>query len=248
MEDLVDVVRRNGEPAAWRGDPERHMRLSLGGGLEVRIDRERDQRHWNALPHFQVPHRLRVAVDVIRSLSDSPFDALILGWAAPSLDPDEARLLPGAERLSAYITVARRLPPSLPFGHVLALSLAGFALDVASIGPDEDGTEAEIHESLGRPKIAPLGRPDDPGGCADVSLRIQRILHLVNPITERPVDILEVEAPERPLHLFVSRWQLERDRIQAPQPGSRIDGTFLFTGRIAGGLPGPGAAARASFG
>jgi len=247
LEELIELVRREGEPAAWRGDPSRHMRLPLGGGLEVRIDRENDRQEWCVLPHFQVDHRLRVAIDQIRPLPDSPFDALVIGWAAPSLDPDEARSLPGAYRLSACVTDARRLPRSLPFGHVLALSIAGFALDVSSIHPDE-GAGAEIRESRARSRIAPLGAPEDPGGCAEVSLRIQRILHLVNPITGVPVEILQADAPERPLHLFVSRWQVERDRLPAPQPGWRIEGTFLFTGRIAGGLPGPGAAARASFG
>ena len=248
LDELVALVRREGEPAAWRGEPERHLRLPLGGGVEVRIDRENDGREWSVLPHFQVDHRLRVAVDQIRPLPDSPFDALVIGWAAPSLDPGEARSLPGAYRLSAFVTDARRLPRSLPFGHVLALSIAGFALDVSAIQPDEGVAGAEIRESRAPPRIAPLGAPDDPGGCAELSLRIQRILHLVNPVTGVPVEILQVDAPERPLHLFVSRWQLERDRLPPPQPGWRIDGTFLFTGRIAGGLPGPGAAARASFG
>ena len=248
MDELVELVRRRGEPAAWRGEPDRHMRMPLGGGLEVRIDRENGRREWSVLPHFQVDHRLRVAVDQIRPLPDSPFDALVIGWAAPSLDPGEARSLPGAYRLSAFVTDARRLPRNLPFGHVLALSIAGFALDVSSIHPDVGTAEAEIRESRARSRIAPLGSPDDPGGCAEVSLRIRRILHLVNPITEAPVEILEAEAPERPLHLFVSRWQLERDRMPAPRPGWRIEGTFLFTGRIAGGLPGPRAEARASFG
>ena len=248
LDALVELVRREGEPAAWRGEPDRHMRLPLGGGLEVRIDRESDRLGWGVLPHFQVDHRLRVAVDQIRPLPDSPFDALVIGWAAPSLDPDEARSLPGAYRLSAFVTDARRLPRNLPFGHVLALSVAGFALDVSSIHPDENSSQAEIRESTARSRISPLGSSDDPGGCAEVSLRIRRILHLVNPITGFPVEILEVDAPERPLQLFVSRWQLERDRISQPQPGWRIEGTFVFSGRIAGGLPGPGAAARANFG
>jgi hypothetical protein len=248
MEELVELVRRKGEPAAWRGQPDRHMRLSLGGGLEVRIDRESGRGPWNVLPHFQVPHRLRVAVDEIRPLPDSPFDALVIGWAAPSLDPDEARLLPGAYRLSAFVADARRLPRSLPFGHVLALSIAGFALDVTAIHPDEGDLDPEIRASRTRSRIAPLGAPGDPGGCADVSLRIRKVLRLVNPITNLPVEILEADAPERPLPLFVSRWQIERDRLELPRPGWRIDGTFLFSGRIAGGLPGPAAAARGSFG
>jgi hypothetical protein len=48
--------------------------------------------------------------------------------------------------------------------------------------------------------------------------------------------------------LFVSRWQLEADKLPAPRPGLRIEGSFLFTGRLAGGLPGPKQTARHSFG
>jgi hypothetical protein len=248
MDDIVARVLRDGEAAAWRGEPDRHLRLPLGGGLEVRIDKEDGRKHWSVLPHFQVHHRLRVAVDEIRPLPDSPFDALVVGWAAPPLEPEEARLQPGAYRLSTFVTDARRLPSKIPFGHVLALSIAGFALDVSYVGPDEGAFDASILDRDGGARIAPLGSPEDPGGCADVSLRIRQILHLVNPITGIPVEVLEVEAPERPLQMFVSRWQLEKDDLPQPRPGWRVEGTFLFSGRIAGGLPGPGRQARASFG
>jgi hypothetical protein len=248
MDEIVSRVLRDGEPAAWRGEPDRHRRLALGGGLEIRIDKEHGRKHWSVLPHYQVPHRLRVAVDEIRTPPDSPFDALILGWAAPPIEPEEARLQPGAYRLSAFVTDARRLPKKLPFGHVLALSIAGFALDVSYVGPDRDSIGASRSSGENEPRIAPLGSPDDPGGCADLSLRIQRILHLENPITGIPIEVLEVEAPERPLQLFVSRWQLEKDALPQPRPGWRVEGTFLFSGRIAGGLPGPSKEAAASFG
>jgi hypothetical protein len=238
IEDIVERVLRDGEPAAWRGEPDRHRRLALGGGLEIRIDRDHGRSDWSVLPHFQVPHRLRVAVDEIRAVPDSPFDALVLGWAAPPLEPEEARLQPGSYRLSAFVTDARRLPRRIPFGHVLALSLAGFALDVSHVGPEGDAA----------PRIAPLGSNEDPGGCSDVSLRILRILHLENPITRIPVEVLEVDAPERPLQLFVSRWQLEKDALPQPRPGWRIEGTFLFSGRIAGGLPGARKEVGTSFG
>ena len=104
ISEIVERVRRDGEPAAWRGDPEEHLRLPLGGGLEVRIDRSRGRGPWNVLPHFQVAHRLRVAVDEIRPLPDSPFDALVVGWAAPPIEPEKARFEPGAYRLSAFVT------------------------------------------------------------------------------------------------------------------------------------------------
>jgi hypothetical protein len=252
MEEIVSRVLRDGEPAAWRGEPDRHRRLALGGGLEIRIDKEHGREHWSVLPHYQVPHRLRVAVDEIRTPPDSPFDALILGWAAPPIEPEEARLQPGAYRMSAFVTDARRLPRKLPFGHVLALSIAGFALDVSYVGPDRGplggSLEGSILDGDGGARIMPLGSPDDPGGCAEVSLRIERILHLENPITGIPIEVLEVEAPERPLQLFVSRWQLEKDALPQPRPGWRVEGTFLFSGRIAGGLPGPRKEVAASFG
>jgi hypothetical protein len=105
-----------------------------------------------------------------------------------------------------------------------------------------------IMESEAGARIAPLGSPNDPGGCLDLSLRIRRILHLENPITGIPVEVLEVEAPGRPLQLFVSRWQLEKDALPQPRPGWKVEGTFLFSGRIAGGLPGPRKEVIASFG
>ena len=49
--------------------------------------------------------------------------------------------------------------------------------------------------------------------------------------------VLEVDAPGRPLDLFVSRWQLAADGFESPRPGWRIEGAFLFTGRVSGGLP-----------
>ena len=248
LDEIVACVLRDGEPAAWRGDPERHRRLVLGGGLEVRMDREPGQERWNVLPHYQVPYRLRVAIDSIRHLPDSPFDALLVGWAAPPLERDREHARPGAYRLCTYVTDARRLPAKLPHGHVLALSLACFALDVTYVGPDEGAHDPSISEREAGAAILPLGSPDDPGGCADVSLRIQEILHLVNPITGIEVDVIQVEAPERPLLLFASRWQLEKDGLPPPRPGWRIEGTFMFSGRIAGGLPGPRRTARGTFG
>jgi hypothetical protein len=269
LDDLVQRVLAQGEPAAWRGDPARHRRLALGGGLELRLDKEEGQKHWNLLPHYQVSHRLRVAVEEIRALPDSPFDALLIGWAVPPLGHESgrtpgngshaqptgeptrsggplARL--GAYRLSAYISDARRLPKKLSTGHVLALSIAGFALDVSYIGPDEGAFDPQILDEECGASIRPLGAPGDPGGCAEVSLRIQSIRHLSNPITGIPVEALEVDAPGRPLELFASRWQMEKDGLPPPRPGWRIEGTFMISGRIAGGLPGPRREVRASFG
>jgi hypothetical protein len=69
-------------------------------------------------------------------LPDSPFDALLLGWAAPPVEAAMHIASPGAYRLCTYIMDARRLPKSLAPGHVLAVCIAGFALDVSYLGPD----------------------------------------------------------------------------------------------------------------
>lgn len=59
----------------------------------------------------------------------------------------------------------------------------------------------------------------------------------MNPITRIPVELIEAESPGGPTILFASRSQLERDGLPAPRPGGRIEGSFAFTGRVAGGLP-----------
>ncbi|MFN0244432.1 MAG: hypothetical protein ACKVWV_16210 [Planctomycetota bacterium] len=244
LADIVARALRDGEPAAWRGTADRHRRLALGSGLELLLDRESEERDWSILPDYRVAHRLRVAVDEIRPLPDSPYDAWLLGWAAPRSAADdrhdgEASATPGAYRVSAFLTDARKLPRTLPSGHVLALSLACFALDVTYVGPDTRAPDARTADDGSGAFIRPLGAADDPGGCSDVSLHIREVRHLRNALTHESVDVLEADAPGRPLTLFVSRWQLERDGLPAPRAGWRIGGTFLFSGRIAGGLPGP---------
>ena len=69
-----------------------------------------------------------------------------------------------------------------------------------------------------------------------------------NRLTGLGVELLVCDAPGRPLLLFVSPWQLAGDGLAAPRPGWRVEGTFLFTGVIAGGLPGPKDSARGRFG
>jgi hypothetical protein len=251
-EDLVARIATDGEPAAWRGDPALHRRLPLGEGLELRMDKEPGQKHWNILPDFKVTHRLRVAIEEIRTLPDSPFDALLIGWAAPHA-PSHAssatsRATSGAYRLCAYLSDARRLPKNLPRGHVLAVSLAGFALDVTYLGPNDGVFDARVLDEESGASIRPLGAEHEPGGCAEVSLRIKEIRHLENPITHREVQVLEVDAPERPLQLFVSPWQLAKDGWQPARPGWRIEGTFMFSGRVAGGLPSTGPRSSSAFG
>ena len=96
--------------------------------------------------------------------------------------------------------------------------------------------------------IAPLGGADDPGGCVELCLRVQRVTGFTNPLNGARVSRLEVDAPGRPLTLFVSPWQLARDGLAAPRAGTWIAGTFVLSGRIAGGLGAPSGAARRRFG
>lgn len=240
-EGLLDFIHAHGESAAWRGDPENHRVLSLGGGLEVRADRAPDQSYWTLTPQFKVPHRLRLAVTSIVRQPDSPFDALLAGWAAPPIEapgrPASPASQAGAYRLSAWISDARRLGSRISPGHVLAISIAGFAVHVDRIIPNEEVRDPAILDGPAGASIRPLGSPDDPGGCCDVSLRIQAVRHIKNKLTGEPVEIAICDAPDRPMLLFLSPWQLKGDGHPAPQPGMRIEGTFMFTGRIAGGLP-----------
>ena len=238
---LVERARVEGEAVPWRGDPDNHRRLALGGGLELRVDREPGQDFWSLLPHFRSRQRMRVAVESLRAVPDSPFDALLTGWVAPPVPAESGPAqTPGAYRLTTWLTDARRLPRRLPAGHVLAVSVAGFALTVEYVGPNSGVSDPRWLECRRGAHVAPLGGADAPGGCSEVSLRVREIRHLRNAVTGRPVDLVVTDAPERPLVLFLSPWQLARDGLPAPRPGWRIEGAFLFTGTIAGGLPRPG--------
>ena len=235
---LIERVLNEGEGTPWRGPWEDHRMLALGGGLELRLEREAEFREWTLWPYYKVERRLRVTVDEIRKIPDSPFDVLLTGWAAPpiraTVGTGSGR--PGAYKLSTYLNDARRLPRGPHVPKVLAVSIAGFALDVNYLGPNVGVFDPLVLERESGASIEPLGGDEDPGGCAEVSLRIKTIRRLENPITGIEIDILTVDAPERPLELFVSRWQLEKDGLPPPRPGYRIEGTFLFSGRIAGGL------------
>lgn len=237
-EELIDLVRTSGEPAAWRGLPDDHRLLTLGGGLEVRADRDPGSAFWSVTPHFRVPHRRRLALTSIVRPGESPFDALLTGWGAPPT-PEEPLSdgRPGLYRLSTWITDARRLDGRLAAGHVLAVSIAGFAVHVERVIANEEVQHPLILERPAGAAIRPLGAPDDPGGCCDLSLRIRAVQRLRNDLTSEPVEIAVCDAPDRPIALLLSPWQLKRDGIQQIRPGLRIEGTFMFTGRIAGGLP-----------
>ena len=246
---IQERVRALGESVPWRGPSGEHLKLALAQGIELRLDQDEGEEFTSLLPYYAERCRIRVGIDEVRQIQDSPFDALLTGWVAPPSParPDSSGR-PGAYRLAAWLTDARRLPPRLDPGHVLAISVAGFSLDVNYIGPTEGSTRAEAHDLPRGAYIEVLGGEGDPGGCCEVSARIKSIRHTRNTLTGEAIEIIEVDAPERPLHLFVSPWQLAHEGLPTPRPGYRIEGTFLFTGRIAGGLPGPSRVVRRNFG
>ncbi len=248
---LIEAVLARGEGVPWRGDPSQHLRLPLGEGLELRLDREPEQEFWTLLPHYHVPHRLRVRVEELRRVLDSPFDALLTGWVAPPTPEELAEglgRLPGAYPLATWLTDAKRLPSNIRRGQVIAISVAGFAVAVDRIVPNEEVRDAHILELDRGCSIAPLGGLEDPGGCAELSVRVKEVRQLRNALSGESAQLVVADAPERPLVLFLSRWQLEEDSLPAPRPGWRIEGTFHFTGRIAGGIAAPSDAARDAFG
>ncbi len=246
-QELEKRVLRGGEAAPWRGAPEDHLLLALGGGLELRMDRDEDDVNWTLTPHFRDAHRLRLAIDTLSGAPDTPHDALLSGWAFPPI-PGESSQLPGAYLLAIWVNDARRLPQRLAAGHVIGVSCTGYALAVEYIGNNENGQAQGVLDRPHGARLLPLTGADSPGGCMHVSARIRSVRHLHNPLTERSVDLLEIDAPGRPLHIFTSPWHLEEDSLPPPRPGLRIEGIFLFAGRIAGGLPRPSAQVRAAFG
>lgn len=235
---LAERIRREGEPVALRGPGGEHLRLPLPGGLEVRLDREKGEAHDSLWPYYESSRRLRVAIQSLHAVPDSPFDRLLHGRANPPIPEDVWREVSGDEYpLSAFLCDARRLPRSLPRGHVLAVSLAGFALDISYVGPNEGVLNPHLREEPGGSALLPLADADQPGGCMELSLLVRAIHHFENPFTHERVELVEADAPGRPLDLFLSRWQLDAHGMPAPRPGWRVEGAFLFNGRVAGGLP-----------
>jgi hypothetical protein len=220
--------------AALRGPRGEHLRMPFPGRLEVRLDREEEAPHDSLWPCFESTRRLRVAIERLQAVPDSPFDVLVHGRANPPL-PQDTWLADGEDEypLATYLWDARKLPRDLPREHVLAVSLAGFALDVAYVGPEKG---AGTNDENGT-RLRPLEGADEPGGCMDLSLVVRAIHHHENPLTHESIVRVEVEAPGRPLDLFLSRWQLEAHGLPAPRPGWRLEGVFLFNGRVTGGLP-----------
>ena len=237
--DFAELKRRieqDGEQAPWRGPGGTHLRLPLAGGIELFLDREKGQNFETVMPQCRVPHRLRVATQRLLKIPDSPYDALLIGQANPLVEHYDS--FDGQQfQISTFLTDRRRLPSTVKAGHVFAIGVAGFALDVTYSGPNEGVRDRAIFDNPRGALLEPLGGAEDPGGCMDLSLRVREILHVRNPLTGHLIEVIEADAPGRPLRLFVSRWQLDQDELPQPRPGWRIEGTFMLTGRITGGLP-----------
>ena len=257
LEELSARIQREGDAVAWRGPQGLHLRLPLGGGIEVRLDREEGAETLALWPHHEVRRRLRVAVQSVSPLPDSPYDALLHGLANPPVPGLEDTLAVGERAggpplevagedwpLATYLSDARRVPRSLRVGHVVAVSVSGFSLDVTYVGPNEGVRDPFVLEEPHGALLLPVGDPDRPGGAMELSLRIRGVRSVRNELTGEPVRILEVDAPGRPLDLFVSPWQLAELGLPEPRSGWRIEGAFLFTGRVSGGLPSPQRRAR----
>lgn len=224
---------RRGEPASWPARRGEHRTLPLGGGLELRADRDPGESGWTLRPHYRAPRGLRIAVESLRTPPDSPGEAVLVGWTCASAA--RRRIT----RISGLLLDARRLPGRLPAGHVLAVGLAAFSVQVDAVTRD-DGREPEFLPLLGR---------DDPGGCTQIASRVLAVERLENPLTENAVHRVDVVGPDgAPLAVFASPWQLFDDGLPAPAPGDRIEGTFLLSGRVTGGLPSVRRRVGAAFG
>lgn len=252
---LAHHAARHGSPVAWRGPAGLHKSLELGDGLALHVDREEGEQGLSLFPFVRSACRLRVAVESLRTPPDSPCDAIVVGWVlAPKPSPSDcisggplgiAPLLgaendseyhPGAgirglglgsTRLSALLTDARLLPKRIPAGHVLAVGLAGFAIHVDQLQADADRTLM----------IRPLNGPDDPAGCVEIAAPITGITELRNPLTGARIQRVEIDLDGRALGLHLSPWQLFEDGLRPARVGDRIEGTFLLSGRVLGGLP-----------
>jgi hypothetical protein len=75
-----------------------------------------------------------------------------------------------------------------------------------------------------------------PSGCVELLLPIRSIKKQINHLTGRVYERLETALGADSLTIFVSRWQLEQDRLPRPEPGAWIRGVFWLEARL---LPRP---------
>ncbi|MFT6363574.1 MAG: hypothetical protein ACJAZ8_001994 [Planctomycetota bacterium] len=263
LDRVMGEVRARGSAAPWRESSGQHLSLPIAGGLELRLDH--DEGYEPGLwPFYSSRYRCRVGVTSLHMVPDSNYDAVLLGKTNPIApieheagdwridDLDDSNDLDGDANVShpiaACLTDARRLPRSLPMGHVLAVNVAGFALSIDYVGPNEGGSVPGVVDRPHGASIEVLGGDANPAACMELSMRVRSISHLRNEITGERINRIELDAPGNPLEVFVSPWQLELDGLPHPKPGSRIEGVFLLLGRIVGGLPRTPKKRRVAFG
>lgn len=245
VERLAEEALARGEGAVWRGKASDHRSLRLGSHVQVLV--ERDARGlWHALPLCSTPHRLRVGIERQARPSDSRFDALVGGWVDPA--PVRSGGAKGAWPLAAHLVDARKLPPRLPRGHVLALEVCALAIDLTYVGDDHGLEHVEALQMERGAWLEPLGGAESPLGAMDVSARVASIQRETNPLTGEAYEVLELDCPARPLRALTSRWQRAQDELGEVRVGARIEGVFLLAGRVCGGLPGPRPRVRGAFG
>jgi hypothetical protein len=161
---------------------------------------------------------------------------------------------PGAERgpLSA-------LPRT---GQRAWFELAGFALDVEALGDRPAGDSGQpgftgwpqasdpalttspallssqplTATGSGSGQLRAIRGQQAPLGCVELLLPIRSIKKQINHLTGRLYERIEADLGADSLTLFVSRWQLERDRLPRPQPGAWIRGVFWLEARLLPGL------------
>jgi len=260
LDRVMGEVRARGSAAPWRGSSGQHLAMPIAGDLGLRLDQDEgfEPELW---PFYSSRYRCRVGVTSLSMVPDSSYDAVLLGttnpiapieheagdWRIDDLDdPDgEANV---SHPIAACLTDARRLPHNLPPGHVLAINVAGFALSIDYVGPNEGGSIPDVVDRPHGASIEVLGGDANPAACMELSMRVRSISHLRNVITGERINRIELDAPGNPLEVFVSPWQLELDGLPHPKPGSRIEGVFLLLGRIVGGLPRTRKKRRVAFG
>ena len=212
-DELVGLLASLGEPAPFRDRGGRELRLCGGpdGPTEV----------W---PHFQGAGALRIEVDRVDRVPDSPFDAQLLGWVNP---PGRGVPVAGSRYpFTTWLVDRRRLPRDVRRGRVLAVSVTGFAIDLRT----PDGASSA-------PFVEPIGSSDDPGGCVELELPVLEVHCHQNPLTGERATRLQLDAPGRALTVFTSPACLDEAGLVTHSVGDRVRGTFLFSGTVAGGLP-----------
>ena len=143
----------------------------------------------------------------------------------------------GLGDLGAFLPLTLALAAAGAISFPAAVAFAGVARAVGGQGLVVFLTQVNLLERPHGAWIEPLGGREAPAACMELSMRVRAVTHLRNDLTGEAVDRIELDAPGTPLEVFLSPWQLERDQLPPPRPGSRLEGVFLLLGRVVGGLP-----------